>query len=498
MITSLSKNPTITEIHQLYKTQPVTVAEVSDHFLALSKEIDQDLNAVSSYTPELASQQSQKLDQLLQEARDNKDLDSLFTKYPLFGVPFFVKSIIQVEGQEAHASSKILKGFKSPYSATPYLKCEQAGAVLIGIAHLDEFACGASGENSAYGPTGNAYDSGRVPGGSSSGPATVVASGQAVFSLGTDTGGSIRQPSAFSNTVGLKPTQGLVSRYGTMAMASSLDQVGPIANTVKDAKTVISVIAGQDPSDQTSLDSQDLLSKLKVDSAQGKKYTIGLPKEFFIDGIHPQIQTALEVLIEDLKKQGHKFVEVDLPLIKYAISVYYMIMPVELSANLERYDGVRFALQDDNPDNQLFYSQRENFGDEITRRIILGAYASSAGYYDAYYNQAQKVRYQAYQDFQEAFKKCDLMLTPTTPEFPFKIGDKSNDPLKMYLSDVFTCGINPVKIPGLNVPLGTFVVDLDGQKTTLPTGVQLLAPELCEDRLFDLGGQVESLQSTGE
>jgi aspartyl-tRNA(Asn)/glutamyl-tRNA(Gln) amidotransferase subunit A len=493
MAFTLPENPTITDIRTLYKTTDTTVREVVDAFFARSEEKDGSLNAVAEYTKDLAYNQADKCDELLSKAREDDSIEELFKMYPLLGIPFFVKAIIQVEGEQSHASSKILKGFTAAYSATPYVKAAEAKAVLLGSTYLDEFACGASGETSAYGATGNAYDTDRVPGGSSSGPVTVVASGQAVFSLGTDTGGSIRQPSAFSKVVGLKPTQGLVSRYGTMAMASSLDQVGPIANSVEDIATIIQIIAGKDQSDQTSRDSSDLISRMQGQSTADVKYTIGLPKEFFIDGIHPQIRQQIDQTVEKLKAEGHTFVEVSLPLIKYAISVYYMIMPVELSANMERFDGVRYALQDESPDAELFYDQRDNFGDEIKRRIMLGAYASSAGYYDAYYNQAQKVRYQAYQDFQEAFKKCDLMLTPTTPEFPFKIGAKSDDPLQMYLSDVFTCGINPVKIPGLNVPLGTFEVELDGEITALPTGLQLLAPELCEDRLINLGSQVEKL-----
>ncbi len=498
---TISKKPTISEVHELYKTDKATPSEVFHFFLNRSKDIDKEINAVSNYTENLGLEQAKALDELMKKEGFEKIVD----KMPLFGIPFFVKSIIQVEGEETNASSLILKDYKSAYSATPYLKMIEAGSMLLGVVHMDEFASGASGETSAYATAKNPYDNTRIAGGSSSGPVAVVSSGQCVFALGTDTGGSIRQPSAFTNVVGLKPTYGLVSRYGTMPMASSLDQVGPITQNITDNIVVASLLAGKDPKDQTSLESSELVTRLQdmtkpEDTGRSKVHStktanpmrIGIPEEFFIDGIEPQIREKLDQLIELLEKQGHSIVKISLPLIKYAISVYYMIMPVELAANLERYDGIRYAKQLGETE-ELYFGQRNLFGDEIKRRIMLGTYASSAGYYDAYYNHAQKVRYLATEDFKKAFELCDVMLTPTTPEFPFKIGEKSDDPLKMYLSDVFTCGINPVKIPGLNVPLGTFEVADDGKTVNLPSGCQLLAPELCEDRLYKLGKEIEEL-----
>jgi aspartyl-tRNA(Asn)/glutamyl-tRNA(Gln) amidotransferase subunit A len=511
MIFSVSKRPTIAEIHNLYSQNKASVEDLTRFFINRSQEVDKKLNGVSYITEQKALQEAQEMDEIKSEFEKNEGksfFEKLIQKYPLFGIPYFVKSIILIEGETFNAGSKILNGFKASYSSTVYLNCNKAGAVLLGIANMDEFATGASGETCAYGPAKNPFDTNRVPGGSSSGPAVVVASGQCVFSLGTDTGGSIRQPAAFTDTVGIKPTYGLVSRYGVMPMASSFDQVGAFTNNVSDNINVIQVISGKDPKDQTSLDSQKL--KESLENYQIKKVSqrhtdkikstanplkIGIPKEFYVDGIDPQIRAALENIQKQLKQIGHELVEVSLPISKYGISVYYMTMPVELSANLERYDGVRYALQENAKGKDLFYSQRENFGAEVTRRIMLGTYASSAGYYDAYYNHAQKVRQLAKKDFDKVFEEVDILLTPVTPEFPFKLGSKTNDPLSMYLSDVFTCGINPVRIPGISIPLGLFdVYDEETKETVkLPTGAQLLGPEISENILFQVGEEIEKL-----
>jgi aspartyl-tRNA(Asn)/glutamyl-tRNA(Gln) amidotransferase subunit A len=511
MIFSVSKRPTISEIHTLYKDQKATVWEVSKFFLNRSEEVDPELNAVDNYTQELAQKQAEKLDKVQEEYKQKEGegyFEKLLKDYPLFGIPYFTKAIILVEGVVANAGSKILDGFVAPYSATVSERLEKAGSVLLGVATMDEFATGSSGETSAYGPTKNPFDTTRTPGGSSSGPATVVASGQCVFSLGTDTGGSIRLPAAFTDTVGLKPTYGLVPRYGVIPMASSFDQVGPFSNCVGDNLLVTSILGGKDDYDQTSLDSFELIAKLnqviskthtsrktKQINSTLKPLKIGLPEEFFIDGIDPIIRAAVENIKQKLESIGHKLVKVSLPLAKHALSVYYMTMPVELAANLERFDGVRYALQDQNPDSEMYYNQRQNFGKEVTRRILLGPYVSSAGYYDAYYNLAQKVRQLAKQDFDRVFEEVDLLLTPVTSEFPFKLGQKSSDPLSMYLTDAFTCGINPVRIPGISVPLGLFEVQTEEGKIKLPTGVQILGPELSEDKIFELALEVEKLVS---
>ncbi len=513
---SVSKRPTIHEIHDLYKTGKGKPSQVLQFFLNRSKQIDKKIQAFHYYTEELAEKKSFELDDILDKYKAEKGEENWFDKliedYSLFGIPYTVKAIILIDNEIFDADSKILDQFKSPYSSTVYKKVDQAGAICIGISHMDQFAMGSSGESSAYAISKNPFDTTRIVGGSSSGPVAAVASGQVVFSLGTDTGGSIRQPAAFCDVVGLKPTYGLVSRYGVIPMASSFDQVGGITNNVEDNLIVTKVLAGKDPKDQTTLQSDELIEKLgknlelkkstrttKKISKTTKPLKIGIPKEFYIDGIDPIIRKALEDLQEKLTGLGHTLVDVSIPLSKYAISVYYMTMTVEVASNLERIDGIRYAAQKDKYDELYFDHRQEYFGDEAKRRIMLGTYVSSAGYYDAYYNQAQKVKELARQNFLEVFKEVDVLLTPTTPEFPFKIGEKTSDPLKMYLSDVFTCGINPVKIPGLSVPLGLFEIDenseseLASEKLKLPTGCQILGPELSEDTLFRLAEEIEML-----
>jgi aspartyl-tRNA(Asn)/glutamyl-tRNA(Gln) amidotransferase subunit A len=508
---SISKRPTIKEIHKLYQNKQAKPSQVLQFFLNRSKSLDPDLNGVSNYTEELAKSQAKKYDELLDKTTD---FENLIREYPLFAIPYFVKSIILVENEILNAGSLILNNFKAPYSSTVYKKIDKAGGLLLGIANMDELACGSSGETCAYGPAKNPIDKTRVPGGSSSGPVVVVSSGQCVFSLGTDTGGSIRLPAAFTDTVGLKPTYGLVSRYGVMPMASSFDQVGPITNNVEDNIQVTKVLAGKDDLDQTSIDSTKMLTALEAwqekkrqtrTTSQIKKtdkpFVIGLPKEFFVDGIDPKIRAKMEELKTKLSDLGHTLIDVSIPLSKYALSVYYMIMPVELASNLERQDGIRYAFQPNLQDNpEMYFSQREFFGKEIKRRILLGTYASSSGYYDAYYNTAQKVRALAKQDFDKAFEKCDLMLTPTAVEFPFKLNSKTKaDPLKMYLTDILTCGINPVRIPALTVPMGLFETSADeenpenGKLVNLPTGCQILGPELSEDKIYKLALEIEQI-----
>lgn len=499
---TVSKRPTINEIQTLYKIQKATPSQVVNFFLNRIKSLDLKLNAFYEITSDLAIKTALIQDKLLEE---NKDFNTLIEKYPLFGIPYSLKTIILAEDFEFNASSKILKNYIAPYSSTVFTKIKNAGGILIGTVNMDEFAMGASGESGAYGVVRNPFDTDRVPGGSSAGSACSVGSGEVVFSLGTDTGGSIRQPSAFCDTVGLKPTYGLVSRFGVIPMASSLDQVGPITNSVTDNLLIISLLAGQDTNDQTSINSTSLIKKLKdlhkkqtISSRKVSKILktsnpikIGIPKEFFIEGIDPSIQNAIQDLVLKLKKIGHETIEISLPMNHYAIAVYYLMMSVEVAANLERVDGVRYAMQE-NKHNELFFEHRDKyFGEEAKRRIMLGTYASSAGYLDAYYKKALAVRELAKQDYEKAFQKCDLILAPTTPEFPFKIGDKTSDPLKMYLSDVFTCGINPVQIPGLNVPLG--LLENDESQSKLPSGCQILGPELSEDRIYTLAIEVENL-----
>lgn len=552
----ISNRPTINEIHELYRTNQAKPSEVVEYFLSRIGKTDPEINAFYKTTEKVAIEQAAKWDLELEEILKPNEFGmpisdlpirfaTLFTKYPLFGIPFATKAIIQLEGEVFNASSKIMDGFVAPFSATVIEKILAAGAILVGITNMDQWAMGSSGESCDFGNIKNPFDTTRTPGGSSSGAAASVGSGQVVFSLGSDTGGSIRQPAAFCDVVGLKPTYGLVSRWGVMPMASSLDQVGAITNTVAENILVNKILAGKDQKDQTTIESGELITNLEKilanlqnenvskSSAQNltnqnsaidqndpvtiawqkmqkeqkatlqnekienqpKKFKIGLPKEFYIDGIDPIIRQSLLELQAKLVANGYEMVEVDLPLTKYAVAVYYMTMGVEVASNLERIDGVRFARQGEY--ENLFFDHRDNFGDEAKRRIMLGTYASSSGYYDAFYNQAQKVRELARLDFDKAFEKCDLILTPTTPEFPFKLGAKTEDPLKMYLSDVFTCGINPVRIPGLSVPLGLFEIedeDETGNKTVkLPTGCQILAPELCEDKIYELALEIERI-----
>jgi aspartyl-tRNA(Asn)/glutamyl-tRNA(Gln) amidotransferase subunit A len=509
---TISKRPTISEIHKLYITKKAIPSQVTQFFLNRINEIDSKIQAFDHVCNKLALEQAKVYDQVLELnnfvlLETYEECDEVFDKilkiYPLFGIPFASKAIILSENEVYNASSNILANFKAPYSSTVYKKIRNAGAILLGINNMDEFAMGSSGETGQFGKPKNPFDESRVPGGSSSGASASVGSGQVVFALGTDTGGSIRQPAAFCDTVGLKPTYGLVSRWGVIPMCSSFDQVGSITNNIEDNIIIQSILSGKDTLDQTTIDSTKLVHKLK-NLIQKRKtiereptkilkthkpLKIGLPKEFFGEGINPIISKAIDELIEKLKALGHTTQIVSLPLTKYAVSVYYMTMSVEVAANLERIDGIRYSQQKQTYKDTYFEHRGEFFGDEPKRRIMLGTYASSSGYYDAYYNQAQKVRELSRKDFDKVFESCDLLLTPTTPEFPFKFGDKSDDPISMYMSDITTCGINPARVPALSVPLGLF----EFENSMLPTGVQLISKELNEDLLYELGLEIEHL-----
>jgi aspartyl-tRNA(Asn)/glutamyl-tRNA(Gln) amidotransferase subunit A len=466
---SISNRPTIKEIHRLYEDKLATPSQVVKFFYNRIAEVDKKIFAFNHLTIDFANKIAATQDQLLK----TKSWSEIIGTMPLFGIPFGNKAIIQVEGEIFNGGSKILQNYVAPYSSTAYLNIEKAGAIMLGICNMDSHAMGSSGENSDFGVTRNPFDTTRICGGSSSGSAGSVASGQVVFSLGTDTGGSIRQPACFTDTVGLKPTYGMVSRWGTQPMASSLDQVGAFTNSVEDNMAVTIALAGKDKKDMTSINSSETVAKLKkileIKKSQRpqSKFTqtfnplrIGIPKQFYIEGTDPVIANAISDIKNKLEQIGHSLVPLDLPIVDEALAIYYMTVSVEVSSNLQRIDGVRFAKQDfdsSNTKEEMYFDQRgNNFPQEAQRRIMLGSYASSAGYYDAYYNQSQKVRALAIDQFSKAFEQCDVMLVPTSPEFPFKIGEKTTDPIKMYLSDIFTCLINPIKIPGLNVPLGLF------------------------------------------
>ncbi|MGC3988508.1 MAG: Asp-tRNA(Asn)/Glu-tRNA(Gln) amidotransferase subunit GatA [Chthoniobacteraceae bacterium] len=411
---------------------------------------------------------------------------------PLGGVPIAIKDVINVKGEPCTCASQILKGYTAPYDATVIKKLKEAGAIPYGRVNMDEFAMGSSTENSSYGVTRNPWDLSRIPGGSSGGSAAIVAADEAFAALGSDTGGSIRQPAALCGCVGLKPSYGRVSRFGLVAFASSLDQIGPFTKTVRDAGLLLNAISGRDPQDSTSLDAPipDYTSGLTGDL---KGVKLGMPKEYFIEGIDPQVDAAVRKAIAHYESLGAEIVEVSLPNTEHAVGVYYIIATAEASANLARFDGVRYGHRAENITGLLDHygrSRAEGFGPEVKRRIILGTYVLSSGYYDAYYLRAQKVRTLIRDDFTAAFEKVDAIVCPTSPEPAFKIGDRSDDPLKMYLADIFTIAANLGGICGLSLPCG--FAETDGVR--LPVGLQLLGKPFDEVNLLRIAHAYE--QST--
>ncbi len=404
----------------------------------------------------------------------------------LDGVPLGLKDIFLTEGMPTTCGSKILEGFVAPYDGTAVARLKQAGAVLLGKLNMDEFAMGSSNEHSAYGPAKNPWDESRVPGGSSGGSAVAVSVGSAFGALGTDTGGSIRQPAALSGVVGMKPTYGRVSRYGVIAFASSLDQVGPLARDVADCAALLQAIAGFDPRDSTSADVA--VPSYTAELERGAKgLRLGLPKEYFVAGIDPEVRAAVLAAVEVYKRLGATIVDVSLPTTDYDIACYYLLATAEASSNLARYDGVRYGRRHDPKQGLLeMYTETrgQGFGREVKRRIMLGTYALSSGYYEAYYQKAQKVRTLVMRDFARAFESCDALLTPTTPAPAFKLGENVADPVAMYLADVFTVGCNLAGLPGISLPCGF-------SKAGLPIGLQLLGPAFTEARLFTLARAFE-------
>ncbi|WP_104180022.1 Asp-tRNA(Asn)/Glu-tRNA(Gln) amidotransferase subunit GatA [Arthrobacter sp. B0490] len=412
--------------------------------------------------------------------------------HPLAGVPIAVKDLIVTKGQPTTAGSRILEGWQSPYDATVVRRLRAAKMPILGKTNLDEFAMGSSTEHSAFGPTRNPWDLDRIPGGSGGGSAAAVAAFEAPLALGTDTGGSIRQPGAVTGTVGVKPTYGGVSRYGAIAMASSLDQIGPVSRTVLDSALLHEVIGGHDPHDSTSLTDPvgALVEAARMGQVEGMR--IGVIKELQGDGYQAGVLTRFHESLELLRSAGAEIVEVSCPNFRYALGAYYLIMPSEASSNLAKYDGVRFGLRvvpDGTPtiERVMGATRAAGFGDEVKRRIILGTYALSAGYYDAYYGSAQKVRTLIQRDFAAAFEQADVLVSPTAPTTAFKLGEKLDDPLAMYLNDVATIPANLAGVPGLSLPGG--LADEDG----LPVGIQLLAPARQDARLYRVGAVLESL-----
>tara|TARA_Y100000310_G_scaffold320247_1_gene376486 strand:- start:1190 stop:2602 length:1413 start_codon:yes stop_codon:yes gene_type:complete len=463
----------IAQLQEGLRQKEFTAKEVvQDTFKHIQKE-DTKIHAFLSLAKDLALRQAKETDERIAKGQN---------LLPLSGVPCSVKDAILVQGELCTAGSRILKDYVAPYDATVIRKIKEAGAVIVGKTNMDEFSMGASTENSAFGPTLNPADTEKVPGGSSGGSAADVAMGGSIVSLGEDTGGSIRQPASFCGVIGLKPTYGAVSRYGIIALASSLDQVGPFARNIEDVETLFHVIQGKDSYDATSLETQKQKKGQKL-----KSLRIGVPKEYFAQGLDPQVEKVIQNAIQKFANQGAKIEELELPHTKYALAAYYVINMSEASANLARYDGIRYGLSKDAKELLDVYleSRGEGLGKEVKRRIMLGTYALSAGYYDAYYVKAQKVRALLKQDFDKAFKKVDVIMGPTSPVLPFKLGERSADPLAMYLVDVYTVPVNLVGLPALSIPAG--------KVGNLPVGLHVIAPALGEDVLFQVGKMFESV-----
>lgn len=444
----------LTELKELIQKGEVTVQEVIESFYDRFNKTEEKVKAYITPLYEKALEQAKKLDKY-----DDK---------VLFGLPIAIKDNILVEGEKTTCASKILENFVAPYDATVIERLKKAGALIVGKTNLDEFAMGSSTEYSAFFPTRNPWDLGRVPGGSSGGSAATVAVLSAPVSLGSDTGGSIRQPASFCGVIGIKPTYGRVSRYGLVAFASSLDQIGVFGRRTEDVALVLEVISGWDEKDSTSMNvpvpkwSEEIKKEIK-------KLKVGIPKEFFEFDLQPEVKGAFDEFIKELEKEGFEIKEISLPYVKYAIPTYYIIAPSEASSNLARYDGVRYGYRTKGYKNVIeMYSKTrdEGFGQEVKRRIMLGTFALSAGYYDAYYLKAQKVRRLIYEDFMKAFNEVDVIASPTTPTLSFKFGEKTLNPIEMYLSDILTVPVNLAGLPAISIPIAW--------KNNLPVGGQLI------------------------
>jgi len=465
---------TLSEATDLLQRREVSSVDLTRAAFERIREVDQRVHAFLTLTEERALEQAHRADERL--ARDEG--------VPLTGIPSAIKDLICTSGVRTTCGSKILETFAPPYDATVIERLDEAGFVMLGKTNMDEFAMGSSGENSAYGPTCNPWALDRVTGGSSAGSAAAVAAGMAYFALGSDTGGSIRQPASLSGVVGLKPTYGRVSRYGLVAFASSLDQIGPFARSVRDAALVFEAIAGHDSRDSTSapIDGPDILSSLGQD-LRGMR--VGVPTEYFVEGMDNSVREAVTAAINQMESLGAEIDwEVSLPSTAHAVAVYYIIAPSEASANLARYDGVKYGYsytEGGSMWENMEKTRQYGFGDEVKRRIMLGTYALSAGYYDAYYLKAQKVRTLIRREFDAAFETHDILVAPVSPTPAFKIGEKIDDPLQMYLSDVCTIPVNIAGLPGLSVPCG-FATAEDGAR--LPIGLQIIAKSFDEATLF--------------
>lgn len=456
----------------------VTCGELVEHYLS-NIERNEDLNAFISVFSYRARAEAVRVDKKLRSGKAGK----------LAGLVVALKDILALKDERLTCGSRILDGFVCPYTATAVQKLLDEDAIIVGKTNMDEFGMGSSNENSAFGPVKNPFDPERIPGGSSGGSAAAVSSGMAAVALGSDTGGSVRQPAALCGVVGLKPSYGRVSRYGLVAFASSLDQIGPISRSVTDAAQVLSVIAGVDRRDATSAD-KEVPDYLKTISNGVDGLSIAFPREFFGEGLDPQVDAAVRDAIRILEKGGARIEEVSLPHSEYAVSTYYVLATAEASANLARYDGTRYGFRaDESVDLKKMYEETrsQGFGEEVKRRIMLGTYVLSAGYYDAYYRKAQKVRTLIKQDFDLIFQQHDCLITPTSPNTAFKLGEKLDDPLKMYLSDVYTISANLAGINGISIPFGS-------DSRSLPIGVQLLSQAFNEATTFRVARYLEEIQ----
>jgi aspartyl-tRNA(Asn)/glutamyl-tRNA(Gln) amidotransferase subunit A len=469
---------TIDSTRTAIATKQITASELVEQFYGKIKAEDREVHAYLTLSEDRALKQAKHIDDLVSKG------DPL---PPLAGVPLGIKDVMVTNGIRTTAGSKTLGNFIPPYDCTAVARLEAAGAIVLGKMNCDEFAMGSSNENSAYGPVRNPRDTSRVPGGSSGGSAAAVAAGTAVATLGSDTGGSIRQPASFCGVVGLMPTYGRVSRYGLIAFASSLDHIGPLTKTVKDAAILLRVIAGRDPLDSTSADVPvpDYEADLAKPVADLK---IGVPKEYFSEGLDAEVRTAVEAGIAKLRSAGCEIIPISLEHTAYAIPTYYVIATAEASANLARFDGVRYGYRAKGARTlaEMYRKSRdEGFGAEVKRRIMLGTYALSSGYYDAYYLKAQRVRTLLTRDFEQAFQKVDAIVTPTAPTPAFRLGEKSDDPLSMYLADIYTVTADLAGIPGISVPCG---------KTTsgLPIGLQVLGRHFDESTVLRVAAAIES------
>jgi aspartyl-tRNA(Asn)/glutamyl-tRNA(Gln) amidotransferase subunit A len=471
---------TISQLADKLARREVSARETMQACLDQIQKVEGKIHAFISYDAAEALAQADAADKILARGPAQK---------PLLGIPIALKDVIAVRGQPLNCGSKILGKFISPYSATVVEKLQEAGAIVFGRLNMDEFAMGSSTENSAFGVTHNPWDISRIPGGSSGGSAAAVAADECIAALGTDTGGSIRQPAALCGCVGFKPTYGRVSRYGLVAFASSLDQIGSFAKDVRDTAILTGVISGQDPRDSTSVPRPvpDYTSAL---NGQVKGLKLGLAKEYMIGGLDAEVGAAVQTAVKHFEKLGAEIVEISLPHTDYAVATYYIVATAEASANLARFDGIRYGMRVDGADPIDLYCKTRGagFGAEVKRRIILGAYVLSSGYYDAYYLRAQKARTLIRQDFLNAFEKVDAVITPTSPTPAFKIGEKAGDPLHMYLSDIFTISCNLAGICGISIPCGFT------KEPKLPIGLQLLGKPFGEETVLKLAHAYE--QST--